>query len=141
MPRDASLSGSWTPDRWFNSSQTEIYISIFLNVVFFFYRRGKLQYDSCMQLSERLVYHRDPIEGSPETLEYHSTMASRCLWWTQLGPALSREAPPTQAAEVHTEIFFLNLIKSNINQIVFIIFRLIWIETDVRLDQNQSEKW
>ena len=40
---------------------------------------------------------------------------------------------------VHTEKSFLNLIKSTRNQIVFTIFRLIWIQMDVRLDPNQSE--
>ena len=39
----------------------------------------------------------------------------------------------------HTEKFFRNLIKSTWNQIIFTIFRLIWIETEVRLDPNQSE--
>ena len=34
---------------------------------------------------------------------------------------------------------FENLIKSTCNQIVFTIFRLIWILTDVRLDPNRSE--
>ena len=34
---------------------------------------------------------------------------------------------------------FRNLIKSNRNPIVFIIFRLIWYQTDVRLVPNQSE--
>ena len=38
----------------------------------------------------------------------------------------------------HTEKYFRNLIKSNRNQIVFTIFRLIGIQTDVRLDPNQS---
>ena len=41
---------------------------------------------------------------------------------------------------LHTEKTFLNLIKSSRNQIVFTIFRLIWNQTDVRLNQNQSEK-
>ena len=41
---------------------------------------------------------------------------------------------------VHTQrIFFRNLIKSTQNQIVFTIFRLIWIQTLVRLVANQSE--
>ena len=39
----------------------------------------------------------------------------------------------------HTEKYFRNLIKSTRDQIVFTIFRLIWIQTDVRLDPNQSE--
>ena len=39
----------------------------------------------------------------------------------------------------HTEKSFRNIIKSTRNQIVFTIFRLIWIQTDVRLDPNQSE--
>ena len=39
----------------------------------------------------------------------------------------------------HTEKCFQNLIKSNRNQIVSIIFRMIWNQTDVHLIQNQSE--
>ena len=38
----------------------------------------------------------------------------------------------------HTEKSFRNLIKSNRNQIVFAIFRLIWNQTVVRLVPNQS---
>ena len=37
-----------------------------------------------------------------------------------------------------TQKSFRNLIKSNRNQIVFTIFRLIWNQTDVRLVPNQS---
>ena len=37
---------------------------------------------------------------------------------------------------VHTEKTFWNLINSNQNQILFTIFRLIWNQTDVRLDPN-----
>ena len=40
---------------------------------------------------------------------------------------------------VHTEESFQNLIESNRNQFVFTIFRLIWIQTDVRLVTNQPE--
>ena len=39
----------------------------------------------------------------------------------------------------HTEKSFRNLNKSNRNQIVFIMHRLIWNKTDVRLVPNQSE--
>ena len=39
----------------------------------------------------------------------------------------------------HTEKSFRNLIKSTRNQIPLTIFRLIWIQTDVRLVPNQSE--
>ena len=39
----------------------------------------------------------------------------------------------------YPEKSFRNLIESNRNQIVFTIFGLIWIETDVRLDLNYSE--
>ena len=39
----------------------------------------------------------------------------------------------------HTEKTFWNLVNSNQNQIVFTIFRLIWIQTDVSLDPIQSE--
>ena len=45
---------------------------------------------------------------------------------------------PTQYTVVHTEKSFRNLIKSTWNQIAFTIFRLIWTQTDVRLDPNQS---
>ena len=41
---------------------------------------------------------------------------------------------------VHTEKSFRNLVKSNRNQIVFIIFQLIWNQTNVRLVQNQSSE-
>ena len=44
-----------------------------------------------------------------------------------------------QLFKVHTEKSFRNLIKSIWNQVVSTIFRLIWIQTDVRLDLNQSE--
>ena len=44
-----------------------------------------------------------------------------------------------QREDLHTEKYFRNLIKSTMNQIVFTIFRLIWIQTDVHLDPNQSE--
>ena len=40
---------------------------------------------------------------------------------------------------LHTEKYFQNLIKLNWNKILFTIFWLIWIQTDVRLDPNQSE--
>ena len=40
---------------------------------------------------------------------------------------------------IHADKFFRNLIKSNRNQIVFTIFRLIYNQTDVRLVQNKSE--
>ena len=39
---------------------------------------------------------------------------------------------------MHTEKSYWNLVKSARNQIVFTIFRLIWIQTEVRLDPNQS---
>ena len=40
---------------------------------------------------------------------------------------------------LRTEKSFRNLIKSTRNQIAFTIFRLIWNQTDVRLDLDQSE--
>ena len=40
---------------------------------------------------------------------------------------------------LHTEKYSPNLIKSNRNQIVFTMHRLIWDQTDVRLVPNQSE--
>ena len=35
--------------------------------------------------------------------------------------------------------FFLNLVESTRNQIVFTMHQLIWNQTEVRLDPNQSE--
>ena len=40
---------------------------------------------------------------------------------------------------MHTEKSFRNLIKLTWNRIVFPIFRLIWSQTDVRLDPDQSK--
>ena len=40
---------------------------------------------------------------------------------------------------LHAEKSSQNLIKSNWNQIVFTIYRLIWKQTDVRSVQNQSK--
>jgi len=40
---------------------------------------------------------------------------------------------------LHTEKTFWNLVNSNLNHIVFTIFRLIWNQTDVHLDPNRSE--
>ena len=40
---------------------------------------------------------------------------------------------------VQTEKYFRNLIKSTRNQIVFTLFQSIWIQTNFRLDPNQSE--
>ena len=57
--------------------------------------------------------HLDSREG----LATHVTVAARAKGY----------------ASTHREIF------STLNQIVFAIFRLIWIQTDVRLDPNQSE--
>ena len=44
-----------------------------------------------------------------------------------------------QTYAIHVEKSFGNLIKSTRNQIVFTMHRLIWIQTTVRLDPNQSE--
>ena len=40
---------------------------------------------------------------------------------------------------MYKEKYFFNLVKSTRNQNVFTIFRLIWSQTDVRLDPNQLE--
>ena len=45
----------------------------------------------------------------------------------------------TSWMNVHTDKYFRNLIKSNWYQIVFTIFLLIWIQTDVCLVPNPSE--
>ena len=42
-------------------------------------------------------------------------------------------------SDIHTEKYFRNLFKSTRNQILFTIYQLIWNQTYVRLDQNQSE--
>ena len=57
-------------------------------------------------------------------------MVSRGLVWSRITEALTT---------THTEKYFRNLIESTRNQIVFTIFRLVWIKTEVRLDPNQSE--
>ena len=44
-----------------------------------------------------------------------------------------------KSLSAHTAKSFQNLIKSTWNQIVFTIFRLIWMQTDVRLEPNRSE--
>ena len=41
--------------------------------------------------------------------------------------------------DIRAEKYFQNIIKSTRNQIVFTIFRLIWIQTDIRFDKNQSQ--
>jgi len=41
--------------------------------------------------------------------------------------------------QIHTEKSFPNLIKSNMNRIVFTVHRLIWNQMDVRFVPNQSE--
>ena len=46
---------------------------------------------------------------------------------------------PNGSAQALTEKSFRNLIKLTRNQIVFTIFRLIWNQTDVRLDPNQPD--
>ena len=63
----------------------------------------------------------------------------RSLWPainSQTGLGLLSSTTPQGA---HTEKYLRNHVKSTRNQIVFIIFRLIWIQTDVLLDPNQSE--
>ena len=40
---------------------------------------------------------------------------------------------------LHTKNFFRNLIKSTRSQIVFTIFRLIWIQMEFRFDPNKQE--
>ena len=42
-------------------------------------------------------------------------------------------------ANLHTDKTFWNIISSSRNQIVFTTFQLIWIQTIVHLDPNQSE--
>ena len=53
--------------------------------------------------------------------------------------ALTQEFRPPPPSQTHTKKSFLNLIKSNRNQIVLSIFRFIWNQTDVRSVPNQSE--
>ena len=59
-----------------------------------------------------------------------------------MAPRVQRGTAPTPRhfpVALDTEKSFRNLIKSTWNQSVFTIFRLIWNQTDVRLDPNQSE--
>ena len=51
----------------------------------------------------------------------------------------SQTADVSYSSPAHTEKYFLNLVELTRNQIVFTIFRLIWIQTGFRLDPNQSE--
>jgi len=44
-----------------------------------------------------------------------------------------------EMAGVSRSAIFFNLLNSNRNQIIFTIFQMNWIQTDVRLDPNQSE--
>ena len=90
-----------------------------------------------------------PLDG------YKITIASRGLRESSMMPRVSRReifSPPGKSAhqtksEIRAGILsqnaekrFRNLIKSTPNQIVFTIFRLIWIQTDcARLDPNRSE--
>ena len=62
-------------------------------------------------------------------------------WVIILGPNSNRTFGNRyqQPRELHTKKFFRNLIKLTRNQIEFTMHWLIWIQTDVRLDQNQSE--
>ena len=54
---------------------------------------------------------------------------------------LGREPTPAKAPvfSAHTEKSFRSIFKSNRNQIVFTIFRLIWNQIDVRFNPNQLE--
>ena len=69
------------------------------------------------------------------TIEKKISILCVVVWWISEGPLIIIGPPWC----LHTEEFFRNLKKSTRNQIVFIIFRLIWIQTDVRLDPNLSE--
>ena len=62
-----------------------------------------------------------------------STRQKNCVA-SQHGSEITKNYHSTQ-----TEKSFPNAIKSNRNQSVFIIIRLIWNRTDVRLAPNQSE--
>ena len=85
-------------------------------------------------------------------LEYYNTMVSNGLRRPYFSPIMSRGVEflyqpslvfPTgwhnTFRQQHTEKYFPNLVKSTRNQIVFTMQCLIWIQTDVRLDPNQSE--
>ena len=69
------------------------------------------------------------LMSSLKPLEHHSTIVSSKLGGSSIGPRTA----------VHIENFFLNLIKSSRNQIVFTMHRLIWNQTDVRSVSNQSK--
>ena len=73
------------------------------------------------------------FEKSPRTIHDLKEYIRR---WLVAINAIPVEALGKRA---HTEKSFRNLIKSNRNQIELIIFWLIWIQTEVRLDPNQSE--
>ena len=50
----------------------------------------------------------------------------------------SHEAQLIQSC-MHKEKYFRNVVKSTRNQIVFTIFRLTWIQTDIHLDPSHSK--
>ena len=63
--------------------------------------------------------------------------------WFLYGTPKSKPPPPSSwsviGSIVHTEISFRFFFKTNWNQIIYTIFRLIWNQMDVRLGPNQSE--
>ena len=69
-----------------------------------------------------------------------------------LNPVMPRGASPSRGFTprhcinsrlnfLQTEKYFQNLNKTNQNQIVFTIFKLIWNQTDVRLGSKSIGKW
>ena len=57
--------------------------------------------------------------------------------WTQVRSNVA--LPPPKTANLHTDKYFRNLIKSTRNNFVFTMQQLIWFQTVVRFDPNQSE--
>ena len=75
---------------------------------------------------------RGLVSGDPNPL--------RNILLLRVGTVTFYRAKKKNPKKIHSEnFFFLNLIKYTGNQIVFTIFRLIWIQTDFHLDPNQSE--
>ena len=66
--------------------------------------------------------------------------ATKICTWFQTGPLIVLENIMSQTKlNCISEKYFRNLVKSNWNQIVYTIFRLIWNQKDIRMVPNQSE--
>ena len=82
----------------------------------------------------------EPPSEPLDTIEY-SVMFERFQGGLNRFPMMPKNVSLSDSCTpvccTHREFFF-NLVKSTRNQIVFTIFRIIWIQTKVRLDLNEN---